>query len=253
MAMLGVKKNGNAIKNGAAGTEHTCAIVFKSVPSDAAWFAYTSSSTSASFKAEEHPLTQYVEVTYDNRTFWGFKCDADGGYSDLILWVAPANITKELVIAKRYMVEDLGGSSDIDFNDIVFDMHQYSTGEQECVVRALGGTLPITIIINNDPKYSWSKPEPVSEMINTSGTITGEEVIATFPVEGWVESKNNVQVKVKDSNDFEFINSFPEEGTIPCMVAFSISKIWNQEKVRVNEEWFNSYPFTFNFNDYINE
>ena len=254
LALLGVKKNGKAIKNGAAGTQHTCAIVFKNVPSEAAWFAYTSTSTSSSFKAEEYPLTEYVEVTYNNRTFWGFKCDADGGFSDLILWVAPANITKELIIAKRYMVEDLGGANqgDIDFNDIVFDLHQYSNGDQECVVRALGGTLPITIIINNDPKYTWSKPEPVTEMINTTN-FTGDEVIATFPVEGWVESQNNVQVKVKDSNDYEFITAFPEDGSIPYMVAFSSNKLWNKEKVRVTHEWFNSYPFTFNFNDYINE
>ena len=254
MAMLGVKKNGKAIKNGAAGTQHTCALVFSNVPSDATWFTFTSTSTTASFKAAEHPLTQYVEVTYDNRTFWGFKCDADGGYSDLILWVAPANITKELIIAKRYMVEDLGGATngDIDFNDIVFDLHQYSNGEQECVVRALGGTLPISIIINNDPKYTWSKPEPVTEMINTTN-FTGEEVIATFPVQGWVENKNNIQVKVKDGNDYEFITTFPENGSIPYMVAFSTNKLWNKEKVRVTPEWFTSYPFTFNFDDYINE
>ena len=73
------------------------------------------------------------------------------------------------------MVEDLGGSgeSDIDFNDVVFDVEQFSDGSQKCIVRALGGTLPI--------------------------------------------------------------------------------KIWNAEKVSVTEEWFNTYPYVLNLDDFIQE
>lgn len=256
IAMMGVKKNGKAIKNGSAGVQHTCAIVFDNVPTDAVWFAHASTKKDDSFKAVDFPLTDYVEVTYDGRTFWGFKCDADGGYSDLILWVDKANISKELIIAKRYMVEDLGGSgdSDIDFNDIVFDVQQYSDGTQKCIVRALGGTLPIKIKVGKS--VWWSKPEPVSKMINTGvdgKAINYDEVIAEFDVTGWVEKDNNVQVSVENKEGYEFVTTFPENGSIPAMIAFSVAKKWNKERVPVSEEWFTTYPFEFNFEDYINE
>jgi len=256
IALMGVKKNGKAVKNGASGVQHTCAIVFGNVPSDAVWFAVPTSSESASFKAENFPLTTYVEVTYDGRTFWGFRCDsaADGGkYSDLILWVDEATIPKQKIIAKRYMVEDLGGSgeSDIDFNDVVFDVEQFSDGSQKCIVRALGGTLPIKIKVGNSDW--WSKPEPVSQMINTQGTIDEDKVIAEFNVTGWSESSNNVQVQVEDNNGFEFVTTFPANGRIPAIIAFSTAKIWNTEKVSVTEEWFNTYPFVLNLDDFIQE
>ena len=256
IAMMGVMKNGNAVKNGSTGVQHTCAIVFGNVPSDAVWFAVPTSSKDASFKAENYPLTTYVEVTYKDRTFWGFRCDseADGGkYSDLILWVDEATIPKQKIIAKRYMVEDLGGSgeSDIDFNDIVFDVEQFSDGSQKCVVRALGGTLPIKIKVGNSDW--WSKPEPVSKMINTQGTIDEDMVIAEFDVTGWSESSNNVQVMVEDKSGFEFVTTFPANGRIPAMIAFSTGKIWNAEKKSVTADWFTSYPFEINLDDYIQE
>jgi hypothetical protein len=256
IAMMGVKKNGKAVKNGSTGVQHTCAIVFGNVPSEAVWFAVPTSSKDASFKAENYPLTTYVEVTYEGRTFWGFRCDsaADGGkYSDLILWVDEATIPKQKIIAKRYMVEDLGGSgeSDIDFNDVVFDVEQFSDGSQKCIVRALGGTLPIKIKVGNSDW--WSKPEPVSKMINTQGTIDENMVIAEFNVTGWSENNNNVEVKVEDNSGFEFVTTFPANGKIPTMIAFSSAKVWNAERVSVTADWFTSYPFVFNLDDYIQE
>ena len=256
IAMMGVKKKGKSAKNGSSGVQHTCAIVFGNVPNDAVWFAVPTSSKDASFKAENFPLTTYVEVTYEGRTFWGFRCDsaADGGkYSDLILWVDKITIPKQKIYAKRYMVEDLGGSgeSDIDFNDVVFDVEQFSDGSQKCIVRALGGTLPIKIKVGNSDW--WSKPEPVSQMINTQGTIDEDRVLAEFDVTGWSESSNNVQVMVEDKAGFEFVTTFPANGKIPAMIAFSTSKIWNAEKKSVTADWFTSYPFEFNLDDYIQE
>ena len=256
MAMMGVKKNGKSAKNGSSGVQHTCGLVFGNVPSDAVWFAVPTSSKDASFKADSYPLTTYVQVTYNNRTFWGFRCDAvkDGGkYSDLILWVAEATMPKVKIIAKRYMVEDLGGSgeSDIDFNDVVFDVEQFSDGSQKCIVRALGGTLPVKIKVGNSDW--WSKPEPVSQMINTQGTIEKNKVITDFDVTGWKESENNVQVMVEDNSGFEFVTTFPANGKIPAMIAFSTAKIWNAETVSVTADWFTSYPFELNLDDFIQE
>lgn len=253
IAMMGVKKNGKAVKNGSTGVQHTCALVFGNVPSDAVWFAAPTSSKNASIVATSYPLTTYVEVTYKGRTFWGFRCDSadDGGkYSDLILWVDKITIPKQKIYAKRYMVEDLGGSgeSDIDFNDVVFDVEQFSDGSQQCIVRALGGTLPIKIQVGNSEW--WSKPEPVTKMDNTD-PIDEDREIAKFDVTGWVESSNNVKVMVEDNEGYEFVTTFPENGRIPAMIAFSTAKVWNLERVKVTEEWFTTYPFEFNLDDYI--
>ena len=259
IAMMGVKKNGTAVKNGSTGVQHTCGLVFGNVPSDAVWFAVPTSSKDASFKAKDYPLTTYVEVKLkidgETYTFWGFRCDSedDGGkYSDLILWVDEATMPKNKIIAKRYMVEDLGGSgeSDIDFNDVVFDVEQFSDGSQQCIVRALGGTLPIKIKVGNSDW--WSKPEPVTTMINTK-PIDEDYIIDEFAVTGWVESSNNVQVMVEDNEGYEFVTTFPENGKIPAMIAFSTAKVWNLERVKVTEDWFTSYPFEFNLDDYDQE
>jgi hypothetical protein len=130
-------------------------------------------------------------------------------------------------------------------------VEQFSDGSQKCIVRALGGTLPIKIKVGNSDW--WSKPEPVSQMINTQGTIDEDKVIAEFDVTGWSESSNNVQVQVEDHNGFEFVTTFPANGRIPAMIAFSTAKIWNAEKVSVTEEWFNTYPYVLNLDDFIQE
>ena len=155
------------------------------------------------------------------------------------------------------MTEDLGGAigTDFDFNDIVFDVLQYSDGSQKCIVRALGGTLPIKIKVGNS-KW-WSKPEPVNKMINTGAygeVIETEKVIAEFDVTGWEESQNNVEVMVENKEGYEFVTTFPDKGRIPAMIAFSTNKAWNAEKVRVTDDsWFTTYPFEFDFSNYITE
>jgi hypothetical protein len=90
-------------------------------------------------------------------------------------------------------------------------------------------------------------------MINTQGTIDENKVIADFDVTGWKESENNVQVMVEDNSGFEFVTTFPANGKIPAMIAFSTGKIWNAERVSVTADWFTSYPFEFNLYDFIQE
>ena len=179
-------------------------------------------------------------------TFWGFKCETNGGYTDLILIVQKTTEEKTLKIAKRYMVEDLGGSgeSDIDFNDVVFDVREFSDGSQECIVRALGGTLPVTIKVGST---EWSKPEPITKMQNTQAGYNLYEEIAIFEIENkdWNYKTNNVEVHVKDVEGFEYVTTFPNNGKIPAMIAFSVIKEWNVERVRVTEDWFKTVPFVF--------
>lgn len=239
------KEKNNNKKRGTTGSQHSCFIDFDETPNPHVWFACNTTGSSSSITASSNILEDFVDVELYGYHFWGFKCEEDGQYTDLILITLGIEETVKLKIAKRYMVEDLGGSaeSDIDFNDIVFDVLQYSDDSQKCIVRALGGTLPIKIKVGNSDW--WSKPEPVSKMINTQGTIDEDMVIAEFEVTGWNESSNNVQVMVEDKEGYEFVTTFPQNGKIPAMIAFSTIKEWNQERVPVTFDWFSLYPFNF--------
>ena len=235
-----IKTNGNT--SGVTGDQHTSAIDFDIVNnSEPIWFTAATSKKSSSINSSSNSFGQFVEVKkeYNGKTytFWGFK--VDDSYANIVLIVDKIEAATNYY-AKRYFVEDLGavGNSDIDFNDIVFDVIENSDGTQECIVRALGGTLPITITVCGT---SWSKPSPIESMINTGAD--GKEIdygmeIAKFTVSGWDPSKNDqVSVAVQDKNGFNFITEFPKNGEIPLMVAFSIAKPWKAEKQPITPEW----------------
>lgn len=189
-----------------------------------------------------HTFSDFVEVQkeYNGKiyTFWGFN--VENSYADIVLIVDKIEAATNYY-AKRYFVEDLGavGNSDIDFNDIVFDVIEDTNKDQWCIVRALGGTLPITITVCGT---SWSKPaDKVSDMINTGADGKAIDLgmeIAKFKVSGWDPSKNNqVSVSVQDKDGFTFITEFPEDGEIPLMVAFSIAKPWKAERQAITQAW----------------
>lgn len=229
--------------------QHTSAINFDEVKkaSSVTWYAVNTDKKTTSIDAgstnNELKKFKEVKVTVNDKTytFWCFKCSANGSYADFIWWVQEAPGIPTYKYSKRYFVEDLGavGASDIDFNDIVFDVVEYTDGKQECIIRALGGTLPITITVCGT---SWSKPaDKVGNMINTGADgndIDYGMAIARFPVSGWTLNDNTkISVKVQDKNDFEFIAAFPENGDIPLIVAFSTAKTWKAEKRPITPAW----------------
>ena len=242
-----IKTNGSGLGNTSG--QHTSAINFDEVKkaSTVTWFASKTSGkkTSIDASSDNYQLKKFkeIKVTLGNKTytFWCFKCHKNGTYADFIWWVQEAPGTPTYKYSKRYFVEDLGGvgSSDIDFNDIVFDVVEYTDGKQECIIRALGGTIPITI---NVCGTSWSKPEGrVNDMINTG--FDGNEIDYTmvfdrFTISGWTINDNSkISVTVKDKTGFSFINSFPGKGEIPLIVAFSTAKTWKAETQPITQAW----------------
>lgn len=76
------------------------------------------------------------------------KVKPDGYYSNWIVKITPAYFNPSTENAKRVMVEDLGGSFDFDFNDVVFDVayENYNGGHEAIIcVQAAGGTMPVII------------------------------------------------------------------------------------------------------------
>ena len=174
--------------------------------------------------------------TVNNHTYAAFDCNNDGIYHDLICWV------EDLSPAKRYMVEDLGGIGDFDFNDIVFDVvYNKNLNKYECIVRAMGGTLDFSIKVGNTTPWVKGDNFDVTTMYNTiDPDYDLEKEYARFDVNGWVPENNDVTVTVEGKNG-TFVLPFPKNGEIPYMVATNIGKAWSKERVNVNKlGWFGS-------------
>ena len=163
----------------------------------------------------------------------------------MILWVKEVPTVPVPVIAKRYMVEDLGGSNDFDFNDVVFDVIKYSDGSQKCYVRALGGTLDVTIKVAIN---SWTKRQDytITEMLNTN-PIDPNLCLKEFDATGWDGDNSKVSVIVEGNDKaaggettYYWAVPFPAQGVAPLIVATMYgSKTWMRERQSVpNVQWF---------------
>jgi hypothetical protein len=101
-----------------------------------------------------------------------------------------------------------------------------------CYIRALGGTLPITINVGNK---SWSKDGSayaVKDMVNTSN-IDYDLCLDAFEVSGWNPNANNVSVTVEDKDGYKYGLPFPEKGDIPFIIATYDGKYWMSERQRI--------------------
>lgn len=240
--------NGNNGKGGNTIGQHTSSIDFTKVPSTAIWYTCATTGQNQNkieIDAAEWKLENFKEVTVNcggkECTFWCFQCHPSDNptYTDLVMWVQKVPSVPVLSVLKRYMVEDLGGSDDFDFNDIVFDVCQYSDNTQKCFVRALGGTLGISIKVGNS---TWSKAPTFenTEMLNTTaGNVDYSKSLADFDVTGWIPSRNNVSVTVTGKDGYTWEVVFPLKGEVPFIVATADGKEWMNERVGVpNKEWF---------------
>ncbi len=242
--------NGKNGKGGTTSDQHTSSIDFSKIPAQGVqWYACATEGNNKNqigINAAEWKLENFKEVTVNcggkECTFWCFQCYTDAStytYTDIVLWVQKVPSVPVLSVLKRYMVEDLGESDDFDFNDIVFDVCQYSDGKQKCFVRALGGTLGITIKVGNS---TWSKAPTYAntEMLNTTaGNVDYSKSLADFEVTGWNHSQNNVSVEVVGKDGYKWVLNFPEVGEVPFIIATADGKEWMNERVGVpNIEWF---------------
>lgn len=100
--------------------------------------------------------TNYIILLIDGSFYVGFDFSGNEDYTDWIVKLTPTGIGSTDTPRKvRIMCEDLGSTSDFDFNDIVFDVDlnsYYSYQENDntkygvtITVQAAGGTLPVYI------------------------------------------------------------------------------------------------------------
>jgi len=244
--------------------DHTRHLDFTKLPQGTFFYASALASNETDTKAitaSDYAIQYYKEVVWkdskgNSYTFWAFNCNKSEG-DDLILWVEPTAKTPDVITKKRYMCEDLGGvaSSDIDFNDIVFDLVD-TNGNQKCYVRAMGGTLDIAIKVAGQEvfrKTTCQNPTfTQTTMYNTGwngsigvySDINFEETLAEVEVSGWDPSTNNVSIVVYNpsAKPAETLIDFPVVGSVPKMVAVDVQRKWKEEKAGVPDfAWFRDF------------
>ena len=219
--------------------------------SNVRWCAYfTDTKEDGTPHYKDLSITKYREIKIqvqneDERTYWGFDCDNDGVYMDVICLVREYKNPDPII--KRYMIEDLGSVGDFDFNDIVVDVKDDLQGKQTAYIRAMGGTLNFTIQIGST---SWTKEGGKIKLngveVNTEvGTMYNTQnpeyniVLAEFPVSGWNPGSNNITVTVakKGTNKGVQKISFPKMGEVPMIIACDEIVNWMEEYVSIPGEW----------------
>jgi hypothetical protein len=64
------------------------------------------------------------------------------------------------------------------------------------------------------------------------------DVVASFEITEWDVNQNLVEVTVEGKTG-QFILPFPEDGTVPFMMAVSVAKNWSKEYISVRDlGWF---------------
>lgn len=220
------------------------------------------------FKMKDNAVIKFIGIEDNTGT------STDNDFNDVTLVVVGnPDVPEEIIveneeyevksnISKRYLVEDLGSVDDFDFNDIVVDVYQDVTqkwkrqiingevisneyvsttyGDQEAIVRAMGGTLDFTITIGNT---SWTKSSSfvTGTMYNTKNGYNPSEVLAKFKVQGWDPQANNISIEVvktventTNSNKIVYTIPFPKKGEIPMIVAVDATDAWNWMTERTN-------------------
>ena len=207
---------------------------------------------------------------------------SDYDYNDLVLLIISDEIetTEEdyyaaKTVKKRYMVEDLGTTDDIDFNDMVVDIEDTKwyhyvvtkengvvksvtetevpdgdathTNTQKAIIRAMGGTLDFDFKIGGKVVFTKSTSQyTVGTMYNTTRDhINYSNVMWEGTVSGWNPTENNVSFTVYKkgvaggtSGEVGTYNIvFPNLGEVPYIIAFDIKKEWRDERHPICKKW----------------
>jgi hypothetical protein len=198
----------------------------------------------------------------------GCEDATDNDYEDLVFMmygnpVPPITHVDEVIegTPKRYMMEDLGGADDFDFNDVVVDVisgrvkkkYIYDIAADGswifnhdeiikrlpdiAIVRAAGGILDFTLTIGDTTWKKSAKFPNYQQMLNTGrdGEINYDKELDWFEVKGWNPDKNNISVTVEGNpNDI----TFPKTGEAPKVIAVDPTTNWMFERTPAPESWF---------------
>lgn len=167
----------------------------KSNHGNATWYSNSAlnlpNQTSGTGKVKSAATFTYNDVTYISFEDAPTVCSGGGtgncgtcgrghwdhDYNDIVLTISPRPVTKTYrSISYRVMCEDLGGTFDWDFNDVVFDV-LYKDGRSgnnatiEYKLQAIGGTLPIYMYYDgSSTPMTYDNKQELHEMTGQSPT-----------------------------------------------------------------------------------
>lgn len=190
----------------------------------------------------------------------------------LVVGITPEDLvyTKDEVIAKRYMIEDLGSSFDYDFNDIVIDVtqkrHINEQGEsvttQTLSLRHLCGTIPWQVKVGNytspilPGRNGNNNPDGFDPTVEQTNNPYAE--VLEVEITGWDPDANNITVtawpeaagediptdastwttdqlaglKAVDGTSY----SFPATGEYPFIIACDVTQPWTAESQTISAD-----------------
>lgn len=198
-----------------------------------------------------------VKGAMDGKRVNGYQ-GYDKDYNDICLLITPRPIESSFSVDEvRVMCEDLGGTFDWDFNDIVYDIkitqHLYNDKDATATItlQAVGGTLPVSIAYdgkNYGEMHHLLGQEPdedglyepvlqgqakILEIIN----LHAKDVDAAAKLK---EIAKNIQITVADPrDDSRHVVNFPnEEGDKnPQCFMCQAGTHWSDELVNIKETY----------------
>lgn len=161
-----------------------------------------------------------------------------------------------LVIAEDLTVDkDKEGTTDFDFNDVVFEVRRYTagskTGQVTVILKAAGGTLPLTVGgDNNEVHQMYADNNPgvdidVKTMINTraeSKGLRGKSGLADIEFTPTSYSGNTIgeiakSIVVKVYKDNTWCELFAPQGEVASKLAVGIDYEWCDERQDIDDKY----------------
>ena len=194
-------------------------------------------------------------VSLENRQVMIIGCEdasninmTDRDYNDVVFMIfgepyVPQTFKVEelsTTYKKRYMIEDLGGTYDFDFNDIVVDVEETYKQEkttdsqgkvtfsdpvlqgQKATIRHFGGILPFVLKVGDTTFEEMGSEATFKQDVNIEKVVTG-----------WDRINNNISVTVRQSagSQTAYQVNFPQTSAVPMIIATNTDVPWSAECV----------------------
>ena len=209
---------------------------------------------------ENKPFSAFAYLHIDddsnhnhNTTYITVEDYNDNDYNDFIFMLeGEHNHVEETPHKYIYAVEDLGGSNDFDFNDVVFSV-SHVAGKVNATVQPLaaGGIYKANICFNGKSYGEIHSKFGVesSVMVNTKRGTTKASMVKVDPflVEVGAEWSHtaygnsgngfSVEVEIPNKKDKVLTTYVPGDDSAPQMLVLSENWLWPTEKTRISEAY----------------
>ena len=201
-------------------------------------------------------------------TYLCFDEDGDNDYNDLVFYT-PRAITPVTGNELQWTVacEDLGGTYDYDFNDLVFRVLHTSGNDYATIIPlAAGGTLPATLYYNNiEISKEWHQHfgtgydsnvmiNTGNESTNTVWPIRVEGLPTDWSMSAFTSKSNGLNIRVTRADGTIQSVTAPSDGEAPQMLILPYEWSWPTEMTRIDTAYpgFGEWGQNYTNNTWVN-